>query len=128
MAGWEERFGDYVELLGAVLGHADRCQPLKAYTTGLLLPGELHATPSGIGLAIASGAVASGMGYAIWYFVLRGLTAARAATVQLSVPAIAALGGVALLSEPLTLRLVVASVTVLGGVAIVLAQRSAKRT
>jgi SRSO17 transposase len=39
MVGWEERFGAYVELLGAVLGHADRGQPLKAYTTGRLLPG-----------------------------------------------------------------------------------------
>jgi SRSO17 transposase len=40
MASWEERFGDYVELLGGVLGHADRREPLRAYTTGLLLPGE----------------------------------------------------------------------------------------
>ena len=40
MAGWEERFDDYVERLGDVLGHADRRAPLRAYTTGLLLPGE----------------------------------------------------------------------------------------
>jgi SRSO17 transposase len=40
MAGWEERFGDYVERLGDVLGHADRRAPLRSYTTGLLLPGE----------------------------------------------------------------------------------------
>jgi SRSO17 transposase len=40
MAGWEERFGSYVELLGGALGHADRRGPLRAYTTGLLLPGE----------------------------------------------------------------------------------------
>ena len=40
MAGWEERFGDYVERLGGVLGHADRRGPLRAYATGLLLPSE----------------------------------------------------------------------------------------
>src|ERR671921_2844307 len=40
MAGWEERFGNYVERLGEVLGHADRRGPLRAYATGLLLPGE----------------------------------------------------------------------------------------
>ena len=38
--GWEERFGDYIERLGEVLGHADRRGPLRAYATGLLLPGE----------------------------------------------------------------------------------------
>ena len=40
MASWEERFGSYIELLGAVVGHADRREPLRAYCTGLLLPGE----------------------------------------------------------------------------------------
>ena len=60
----------------------------------------------------------------IWYFALAGLPATRAATVQLSVPAIAALGGVIFLAEPVTLRLVIASVAMLGGIAIVLAQRS----
>jgi drug/metabolite transporter (DMT)-like permease len=94
----------------------------------LLLPGALHATPAGINLAVASGALASGGGYVVWYVALRGLSATQAATVQLSVPAIAALGGVGLLNEPLTPRLLIASVTVLGGVAIVLAQRSARRS
>ncbi len=81
---------------------------------------------SGAALAAASGAFASGGGYAIWYAALSGLTAGRAAAVQLSVPAIAAFGGVVLLSEPLTLRLILASVATLGGVAIVLSQRAAK--
>ncbi|MEM8766548.1 MAG: DMT family transporter [Pseudomonadota bacterium] len=79
---------------------------------------------SGFGLAVASGAVASALGYVVWYAALRHLTAARAATVQLSVPALAALGGVVLLSEPLSLRLVLASTLTLGGVALVLYQRS----
>jgi drug/metabolite transporter (DMT)-like permease len=84
----------------------------------------MHASPQGLVLAIGSGAIASGLGYVIWYVALSGLPATRAATVQLSVPAIAAIGGVILLSEPVTLRLVIASVAMLGGIAIVLAQRS----
>jgi drug/metabolite transporter (DMT)-like permease len=78
---------------------------------------------AGLLYAVASGAIASGLGYAVWYTALRGLKATTAATVQLSVPAIAALGGVALLGEPLTLRLVLASVAILGGVAIVIYRR-----
>ena len=84
---------------------------------------DFHASTRGLVLAAASGAIASGCGYAIWYAALGGLTASRAATVQLSVPVIAAFGGVLLLSEAGTLRLLVASAATLGGVAIVLAQR-----
>jgi drug/metabolite transporter (DMT)-like permease len=79
----------------------------------------------GLAYAIGSGAIASGCGYVIWYAALRGLTAGRAATVQLSVPVIAAIGAVILLSEAITLRLVLASIATLGGVALVLAQRAA---
>ena len=68
----------------------------------------------------------SGVGYAIWYAALRGLSATRAATVQLSVPVIAALGGVLLLSEPVTFRLLTSSVATLGGIALVLSQRAAR--
>jgi drug/metabolite transporter (DMT)-like permease len=67
------------------------------------------------------------MGYVIWYAALRELAATSAATVQLSVPVIAAIGGVILLSEEVTLRLLVASAATLGGVAIVLSQRSSAR-
>jgi drug/metabolite transporter (DMT)-like permease len=102
------------------------CLPL-AILVNLVDRAEFHGTPAGFGLAIASGAIASGLGYAIWYMALRGLTAARAATVQLSVPAIAALGGVLLISEPLSLRLLIASAAVLGGIAIVLAQRARQK-
>lgn len=70
--------------------------------------------------AVFSGAVASGLGYAIWYSALRGLSAMQASTVQLSVPILASLAGVVLLSEPLTLRIAVASVAVLGGISLVL--------
>lgn len=82
-----------------------------------------HVTSLGLAYAVASGALASGLGYCVWYLALAGLPAGRAATVQLSVPAIAALGGALFLAEPLTTRLLVASATMLGGIAIVLLQR-----
>jgi drug/metabolite transporter (DMT)-like permease len=80
----------------------------------------------GAALAIASGAVTSGLGYAIWYRALRGLTATQAAIVQLAVPVIAGLGAVALLGEHPSERLIVSAVAVLGGVALVLSRRPAR--
>ena len=77
----------------------------------------------GVACAVASGALTSGVGYAIWYTALPGLKATSAATVQLSVPIIAAVGGVLLLGEPPTLRLVLASVAILGGIAMVIRSR-----
>ena len=90
----------------------------------LLFIGSADVSVTGALLAIASGALASGLGYAIWYAALPGLTAGRAATVQLSVPVIAALGGVLLLSEQITLRLVVASSLTIGGIWLVLNSRN----
>jgi drug/metabolite transporter (DMT)-like permease len=90
---------------------------------GLFYAGVVTTSGTGVGLALASGVVASGLGYVIWYAALAGLTAGSAATVQLSVPVIAALGGVALLGESLTVRLVLASVISLGGIGLVLARR-----
>ncbi len=78
---------------------------------------ELHAETRGVVLAIASGAVASGLGYAVWYTALRGLTSARAAVVQLAVPVLAALGGAALLAEVPSVRLVACSAVILAGIA-----------
>jgi drug/metabolite transporter (DMT)-like permease len=78
---------------------------------------------AGVGYAIASGALASGIGYAIWYTVLPVLKAAKAATVQLSVPVIATLGGIVFLGEPLTLRLILSSVAILGGIALVILEK-----
>jgi drug/metabolite transporter (DMT)-like permease len=98
------------------------CAPL-VIGVSMVFMDDFHASTRGVALAAASGAIASGCGYAIWYAALRGLSASRAATVQLSVPVIAAFGGVLLLSEAITLRLLVASAATLGGVAIVLAQR-----
>ena len=82
---------------------------------------DFSSSSNGLALAVVSGAIASGCGYVIWYAALPSLTATRAATVQLSVPVIAAFGGVVLLSEQITLRLLLASAATLGGVAIVLA-------
>jgi len=94
--------------------------------TSLLFIREFHSSLSGLLLAAVSGAITSGLGYVVWYSALRGLTATRAATVQLAVPAIAAFGGALLLSEQVTLRLVLASVATLGGVWIVLIQRDSR--
>jgi drug/metabolite transporter (DMT)-like permease len=84
-----------------------------------------HASPRGLVLAAASGALASGLGYVVWYAALRRLPAIPAATVQLSVPVIAALGGMLLLGEHPTPRLLVCSAVVLGGIALVLRSRLA---
>ncbi|HOY16088.1 MAG TPA: EamA family transporter, partial [Haliscomenobacter sp.] len=78
---------------------------------------------AGIGYALASGALASGFGYIVWYTVLPTLKTSSAATVQLSVPVIAALGGIVFLGEPLTLRLVLAALAILGGIGLVLMKR-----
>ncbi len=77
-----------------------------------------HLGARGAALAIASGAISSGLGYVAWYSALPHLTAARAAVLQLCVPALAALGGVVLLGEILTLRLAIAGAAILGGVAL----------
>ena len=79
---------------------------------------------AGVMLALASGALASGLGYAVWYTALKGLTATRAAILQLTVPALATAGGVLLLGEPLTAHLLGASAAVLGGVLLVIVGRT----
>lgn len=85
--------------------------------------GSLRAVGAGVVLAVLSGALASGLGYVVWYAALRGLTATRAASVQLTVPVLAAAGGVVLLHEPVTLRLVAAAALILGGVGLAVGGR-----
>lgn len=80
---------------------------------------------AGIAYAVSSGALASGLGYAIWYAVLPSLKSTIASTVQLSVPVIAALAGIIFLSEPITVRFTLASIALLGGVALVIVSRKA---
>lgn len=81
-----------------------------------LVPGTL--TAHGAALAVASGALTSGMGYALWYWVLPRIAASTAALAQLTVPVLAVAGGAVILGEPLTLRFAFASALVLGGVAL----------
>ncbi|MEQ1686616.1 MAG: DMT family transporter [Burkholderiaceae bacterium] len=75
---------------------------------------------TGVGFAVASGAIASDVGYAVWYAALPALKPTSAASVQLSVPLIAAAGGMLWLGEPFTPRFVIASITILGGIALVI--------
>jgi drug/metabolite transporter (DMT)-like permease len=89
--------------------------------------GRLHADPAGVLLAVVSGAVTSGIGYVLWYAALAHLSSLRAAAVQLSVPLIAALGGVLFMAEAFTARLAVAGVAILGGIAMVLRARDRQR-
>lgn len=94
------------------------------FAANFLLLRELHLSVRGIIFAVLSGAVASGLGYVVWYAALKGLTATRAATVQLVVPVLAAMGGVILLSENISLRLLLAALLILGGVGMALLGRS----
>ena len=105
--------------LATTCGNFVRTVPMALALCAALLP-TLRWDGTGIALAVVSGAVMSGMGYAIWYRALPALQATSAATVQLSVPVIAAVGGVLLLGEAYSWQLQVASIAILGGIALVL--------
>jgi len=105
--------------LSATKGNFCRAVFFTIVLSLMLLP-RISLDRSGIGAAIVSGALASGVGYAIWYMALRGLNATRAATVQLSVPVIAAVGGLVFLGEPVTLHLLITGTAILGGIAAVI--------
>lgn len=100
-------------------GNFLRCLPVGL---ALALGGMLTHAPSAAGLAyaIGSGALASGLGYAVWYWALPGLSRARTGLIQLLVPALAAAGGVLFIGEPLTFRLILSTVAILTGVALAL--------
>jgi drug/metabolite transporter (DMT)-like permease len=101
-----------------------RAAPLSLGASAIVASvGATHLGPAGVWLALASGAAASGLGYVAWYAALRGLTATRAALVQLSVPPLAAAGGALLLRESFSPSLLVASVLILGGIALAVAGR-----
>ncbi len=100
-------------------GNFLRAAPI-AVALSLLLWREMAPDPMGVWYAVLSGALTSGLGYAIWYTALPALASTTAAAVQLSVPVLAALGGVAFLGEAVSLRLVVASIAILGGIALVI--------
>jgi drug/metabolite transporter (DMT)-like permease len=111
------------EPVAATAGNFARATPL-ALAVSLIFATQAQASAHGLLLAVASGALTSGVGYVLWYAALPHLGALRAATVQLSAPPLAALGGVLLLGEAATLRLVVASAAILGGIGLVLLART----
>jgi len=106
----------------ATAGNFLRALPMAAAVSIMLVPWA-RLDLAGISYAALSGAITSGLGYVIWYRALGGLKAASAATVQLSVPVLAAAGGILLLGEPITLRYVLASIAVLGGIALVVIEK-----
>src|SRR5215510_3733435 len=92
-----------------------RTVPLAVGLT-LVWLSKLTITPVGFLWAALSGSITSGVGYVLWYAALPRLTATRAATIQLAVPVLAALAGVVVLAEAISLRLVISAVVILGGV------------
>ena len=93
----------------------------------LILRYSINTSTRGIALAVVSGAITSGLGYAIWYRALPRLSVMQAAVAQLSVPVIAAVGAVVLLHETLNVRIVISGLAVLSGVGLVLAARANRR-
>jgi drug/metabolite transporter (DMT)-like permease len=109
--------------INATAGNFIRTVPLAVGAAIAWLP-TLTLTPMGFLWAALSGSITSGVGYVIWYAALRGLTATRAAIVQLAVPVLAAVGGVVVLSEAITLRLIISAVVILGGVGLALSRHN----
>lgn len=109
--------------LADTAGNFLRAVPMVTLVT-LPILSQLRLSTLGFVLAFLSGAVASGIGYTVWYAALRYLTATRAAVLQLAVPVIAAAGGVLLLSEPADLHLFLASALILGGIGAAIAGRN----
>jgi drug/metabolite transporter (DMT)-like permease len=131
MLGSGAAWGAY-SLRGRRVGNAVRMNavsfayalPLTAVASVLAAwRGDLRLDATGVALALASGALSSGLGYVFWYAALRALTATRAAIVQLSVPPLAATGGVLVLGEAFSSRLLLASLLILGGIGLALAGR-----
>jgi len=108
-------------------GNFVRAVPLIA-AASLFAVRQIHVEPRGVMLSMASGAIASGLGYVVWYAALRGLTALSASVVQLAVPLIASGGGVLLLSETVTVRLLLSTVLVLGGITMATVGSARSRT
>jgi drug/metabolite transporter (DMT)-like permease len=109
----------------ATAGNFVRCLPFTVVFGAIALAATAHVTTAGVVFAVASGTIASGLGYCLWYAVLPSLGAARAAIVQLSVPVIAAVGAIVLLAEPLRSHVAIGGGIILGGLALALWQRRA---
>jgi drug/metabolite transporter (DMT)-like permease len=115
------------DAIAKTAGNFLRAVPFALVLSTVMLR-DARVDPAGIACAVASGALTSGIGYAIWYTALPHLRATSAATVQLSVPALAAIVGIVLLGELPTWRLLFATLAILGGIALVVrARRSGSR-
>ncbi|WP_369986647.1 DMT family transporter [Pseudomonas xanthosomatis] len=116
------------DALADTAGNFLRCLPWVVVLGALLMISDAHPPlhADGVLYALGSGVLASGAGYSLWYGVVRHMSAQQAATLQLSVPVLAALGGVLLLGEPLSWRLSLSSLVVLGGVALALLPKGKK--
>lgn len=112
--------------IAATAANFARALPFAVAVSLVAMP-AFGVTSRGVLLAALSGGVASGLGYVAWYAALRGLTATRAATVQLSVPVLAAAGGVAFLSEAVSFRLVLSAAAILGGIGLAVSAQSRQR-
>ena len=110
------------DAIAATAGNFLRAVPFAALVSVILWP-KMQLDSLGVTYAVISGAITSGLGYVIWYAALADLKSASAATVQLSVPVLAATGGILLLGEPITLRYMIASVAVLGGIFLVVIEK-----
>jgi drug/metabolite transporter (DMT)-like permease len=108
--------------LAATADNFARSVPLAVVASAIALP-WMSAPTRGVLLAVASGALASGLGYSLWYAALRGSSASRAAVVQLCVPVLVGAGSVLLLGEPWTARLSVAGLAILLGIGLAVARR-----
>ncbi|MDQ6951284.1 MAG: DMT family transporter [Mariprofundales bacterium] len=105
--------------INTTAGNFLRAVPLAVVLSLIAAPGASWDA-NGVGYALLSGAITSGLGYVIWYEALPALRATQAATVQLCVPVLTALGGAILLAEPITLRIIVASAAILGGIGLLI--------
>lgn len=108
--------------LADTMGNFVRSLPMIAVVAAIFFP-QIHLSSRGIILAILSGAIASGVGYTIWYSALKFHTATRAAVLQLSVPVIAAVGGIVFLAETFSMRLLIAGALIISGIAMTLLGR-----
>ena len=123
------RLAERQELELAALAGANPLQTFGLIVKGAAGSAEVYdPSAKGWALAVASGAVTSALGYALWYHVLKDITVTRASIAQLSVPAIAALGGVIFVAEPLTFRFLAASALILSGVAAATLTRNKSKT
>jgi drug/metabolite transporter (DMT)-like permease len=106
--------------LAATAGNFARSIPIALVLVAVAFATRAHASPFGIALAAASGGIASGLGYSLWYAAVPSLGATRAAVVQLSVPVLTAIAAIFVLGEPLRTTVAIGGAAIVGGLAIAL--------